>query len=57
MTLAVGQRVGCYECHNGPSGDGRGGTLAANMNPAYTGAAGAALAQADAAILKWLVGK
>jgi hypothetical protein len=57
VTLAVGQRVGCYECHNGPSGDGRGGTLAANMNPAYTGAAGAALARADAAILKWLVGK
>jgi hypothetical protein len=57
VTLAVGQRVSCYECHNGPGGDGKGGALAANMNPAYTGSAGTAISQADAAILKWLVGK
>lgn len=57
VTLAVGQRVGCYECHNGPSGDGKGGTLAPNMNPAYTGAAGAAIAQADSVIVNWLKGK
>jgi hypothetical protein len=57
INFVPGQRVGCYECHNGPSGDGRGGSLPANMNPAYVGAAGPALKQADQAISNWLVGK
>ncbi|MBI4997563.1 MAG: hypothetical protein HZC22_11845 [Rhodocyclales bacterium] len=57
VNFVAGQRVGCYECHNGPDGEGRGGTLPANINPAYTGTAGAALLQADQTIAKWLVGK
>jgi hypothetical protein len=57
VNFVAGQRVGCYECHNGPNGEGRGGTLPANVNPAYTGTAGAALLQADQSILKWLAGK
>jgi hypothetical protein len=57
VNFVAGQRVGCYECHNGPDGEGRGGTLPANVNPAYTGTAGAALLQADQSILKWLAGK
>jgi hypothetical protein len=57
INFVAGQRVGCYECHNGPSGDGRGGTLPVNMNPAYVGAAGSALLQADQAISNWLIGK
>lgn len=57
VTFAAGQRVGCYECHNGPDGEGRGGSLPANMNPAYVGAAGTARQQADQAIINWLVGK
>jgi hypothetical protein len=57
VNFVAGQRVGCYECHNGPDGEGRGGTLPANMNPAYTGTAGTALLQADQAIARWLVGK
>lgn len=57
VALAVGQRVSCYECHNGPDGEGSGGTMAPNMNPAYTGTAGAALIQADQTIANWLVGK
>lgn len=56
VSLVAGQRVGCYDCHNGPSGDGRGGTVAPNMDPAYTGTAGATMTQADAAILNWLNG-
>lgn len=55
--FAIGQRVGCYDCHNGPDGEGRSGTLAPNMNPAYVGGAGAALLQADQAIIDWLAGK
>lgn len=57
VSFLPGQRIGCYECHNGPKGDGKGGTLPPNMNPAYTGAAGAALLQADQAIVNWLAGK
>ncbi|HTY03330.1 MAG TPA: multiheme c-type cytochrome, partial [Rhodocyclaceae bacterium] len=57
VTFAVGQRISCYECHNGPGGDGSGGTLPPNMNPAYSGAAGTAISQADQTILNWLVGK
>jgi hypothetical protein len=57
VSFVPGQRVGCYECHNGPDGEGRGGTLPANMNPAYVGAAGTALQQADQTISNWLVGK
>jgi hypothetical protein len=57
VSFVPGQRVGCYDCHNGPDGEGRGGTLPANMNPAYVGTAGTALLQADQAIAKWLVGK
>jgi hypothetical protein len=57
VTFAVGQRVGCYDCHNGPDGEGHGGTLPPNMNPAYTGTAGDALIKADQTILNWLAGK
>lgn len=57
VSFVPGQRIGCYECHNGPDGEGRGGTLPANMNPAYVGAGGTALLQADQTIAKWLVGK
>lgn len=57
VSFVAGQRVGCYDCHNGPNGEGRGGTLPANMNPAYVGSAGTALLQADQTIAKWLVGK
>jgi hypothetical protein len=57
VSFVPGQRIGCYECHNGPDGEGRGGTLPANMNPAYVGAGGTALLQADRAILNWLAGK
>jgi hypothetical protein len=57
VNFVAGQRVGCYDCHNGPDGEGRGGTVAPNMNPAYVGSAGAALMQADQAITDWLVGK
>jgi hypothetical protein len=56
VSFAAGQRVGCYDCHNGPSGDGR-GTATPNMNPAYVGAAGTAIQQGDQAILNWLAGK
>jgi hypothetical protein len=56
VTFAPGRRVGCYDCHNGPGGEGQGGTVAPNMNPAYTGTAGAAMAQEDASILTWLTG-
>jgi hypothetical protein len=57
VNFVPGQRISCYECHNGPSGDGNGGTLAPNINPAYAGAAGTAIQQADQAITNWLVGK
>lgn len=57
VTFVPGQRIGCYECHNGPDGEGPGGTLPPNMNPAYVGAAGAALLQADQAIANWLAGR
>jgi hypothetical protein len=54
VNFVPGQRVGCYDCHNGPSGSGNRGTLPPNMNPAYVGAAGTALLQADQAIVTWL---
>ncbi len=57
VSFVPGQRIGCYECHNGPTGEGKGGTLPPNMNPAYTGTAGTALQQADQAIANWLAGK
>jgi hypothetical protein len=56
VSFAAGRRVGCYDCHNGPGGEGQGGTVAPNMDPAYTGSAGAAMAQQDASILNWLSG-
>jgi formate-dependent nitrite reductase cytochrome c552 subunit len=57
VNFVVGQRVGCYDCHNGPSGDGR-ASGQPNINPAYAaGGAGAAQLQLDRVIANWLAGK
>jgi hypothetical protein len=57
LNVVPGQRIGCYECHNGPGGSGKGGTQPVNMNPDYAGASGAALQSLDRAIANWLAGK
>ncbi|MDR1967906.1 MAG: hypothetical protein LBQ32_04315, partial [Burkholderiaceae bacterium] len=57
LNFVAGQRIGCYECHNGPGGSGKGGTQPVNMNPVYVGASGNTLLSLDRTIANWLVGK